>query len=114
MLFSTTGPPSPESAATFATEAQGHAAINSYWVSFAMSAQHSPTASSDIIAPDGAWLARCAADGTASVAVADIDNSPDAIDVAVSKARPWRRRARAGAYDPHRVADQRSEDRQNF
>lgn len=114
VLFSTTGPPSPEGAATFATEAQGHAAVNSYWVSFAMSAQHSPTASSGIIAPDGAWLARCATDGTASVAVADIDNGTDSIDVAVSRARPWRRRARAGAYDPHRVADQRSEDRQNF
>jgi hypothetical protein len=63
-----------------------------------MSAHHSPTASSGVIAPDGA----------------DIDNSLDTIDVAVSKARPWQRRARAGAYDPHHVQDQRSDDRQNF
>jgi predicted amidohydrolase len=113
VLFSTTGVPAPENAAAFATEAQGHASTNSYWISFAMSAQHGP-ASSGIIAPDGSWLARCAADEPASVAVADIDNSTDTIDVAVSKARPWRRKARAGAYDPHRVRDQRSDDRQNF
>jgi predicted amidohydrolase len=115
VLFSTAGgPTSPENSATFATEAQGHAATNSYWISFAMSAQNSPTASSGIIAPDGTWLARCPADETASVAVADIDNSPANIDVAVTKARPWRRQARAGVYDPHRVQDQRSNDRQNF
>jgi predicted amidohydrolase len=114
VLFSTTGPPIPESSATFATEAQGHAAINSYWVSLAMSTQHGSPASSGIIAPDGAWLARCPADGKAAVAVANIDNSSDTIDVAVTRARPWRRKARGDAYEPHRVHDQRSDDRQNF
>jgi hypothetical protein len=38
-------------------------------------------------------------------------NQPESIDIAVTKARPWRRQARAGIYDAHLVADDRSDDR---
>jgi hypothetical protein len=48
------------------------------------------------------------------VAVADIDNEPESIDIAVGKARPWRRLARTGVYDAHLVADDRSNDRTAF
>jgi hypothetical protein len=48
------------------------------------------------------------------VAIIDIDNRPESIDIAVAKARPWRRLARAGVYDPHLVTDDRSEDRSAF
>jgi hypothetical protein len=113
------GPASPpQGAAAFATEAQAHAATNSLWVSFAMSAamsaQYSAAAPAGIIAPDGSWAARCPGDGHPAVAIADIDNRPESIDIAVTKARPWRRLARAGVYDAHLVTDDRSDDRGAF
>jgi predicted amidohydrolase len=100
--------------AAFATEAQAHAATNSLWVSFAMSAQHSAAAPSGIIAPDGRWAAQCPGDGQPTVAIADIDNRPESIDIAVTKARPWRRQARGGLYDAHLITDDRSNDRGAF
>ena len=110
-----TGPGQPSGGtAAFAAEAQAHAAINGLWVSFAMAAQHSITAPSGTIAPDGHWAAQCPGDGHPAVAIADIDNRPESIDIAVTRARPWRRRARAGVYDAHLVADERSDNRSAF
>ncbi len=115
VLFSTAGPGQTSGgAAAFATEAQAHAAANSLWVSFAMAAQHSVAAPAGTIAPDGRWAAQCPGDGHPAVAIIDIDNRPESIDIAVAKARPWRRLARAGVYDPHLVTDHRSEDRSAF
>ena len=114
VLFSTGPGQTPDGTAAFATEAQGHAATNSLWVSFAMSAQHSAAAPAGIIAPDGRWAARCPADGHPALAIAGIDNRPESIDIAVTKARPWRRRARDGIYAAHLVADNRSDDRGAF
>jgi hypothetical protein len=48
------------------------------------------------------------------MAIADIDNRPESIDIAVTKARPWRRLARAGVYEAHLVSDDRSDDRGAF
>jgi predicted amidohydrolase len=114
VLFSTGPGQTPEGTAAFATETQGHAATNGLWVSFAMSAQHSAAAPAGIIAPDGRWAARCPADGHPALAIADIDNRPESINIAVTRARPWRRRARDGIYAAHLVADNRSEDRGAF
>jgi predicted amidohydrolase len=115
LLFSTTAPgQAADGAAAFAAEAQAHAATNGLWVSFAMSAQHSVAAPAGTIAPDGHWAARCPGDGQSAVAIADIDNRPESIDIAVTKARPWRRQVRAGVYEAHRVADNRSDDRGPF
>jgi predicted amidohydrolase len=100
--------------AAFATQAQAHAATNSLWVSFAMAAPHSAAAPAGAIAPDGRWAAQCPGDGHPAVAIADIDNRPESIDIAVAQARPWRRLARAGAYDAHLVTDDRSDDRSAF
>jgi predicted amidohydrolase len=107
VLLSTTGV-SPGNAAV---EARGHAAANSYWVSFSVPAQHSSIAPSGIIAPNGDWLGQCPADGSPSVAVADIDDGSEAAAESVTYARPWRRKARAGLYAGHQVTDPRSEDR---
>jgi predicted amidohydrolase len=85
VLLSTQGP-----GASFALQAQGHASSNSYWISYATCAADAHAAPSGIIDPDGAWSARCAATGTAAVAVADIDRGDENL------ARPWRRTARAG------------------
>ncbi|WP_340375637.1 carbon-nitrogen hydrolase family protein [Streptomyces sp. SS7] len=107
VLFSTTGI-SPGNAAA---QAQGHAAVNSYWVSFSVPTQHSATAPSGIIAPNGHWLERCPEDGSPSVAVMDLDDGSEAAANSVTHARPWRRKSRAGVYAEHQVTDPRSEDR---
>ena len=114
VLISTGPGQSFEGTAAFATEAQAHAATNSLWVSFAMAAQHSVAAPAGTIAPDGRWVTRCPGDGHPAVAIVDIDNRPESIDIAIAKARPWRRLARAGAYDAHMVTDDRSDDRRAF
>ena len=114
VLLSTGPGQTPDGTAAFATEAQAHAATSSLWVSFAMPAQHSAAAPAGIIAPDGRWAARCPADGHPALAIADIDNRPESIDIAITKARPWRRLARAGIYDAHLVTDDRSDDRGAF
>ena len=100
--------------AAFATQAQAHAAASGLWISFAMSAQHSLAAPAGTIAPDGRWAARCPADGHPAVALTDVDNRPESIDIAVTKARPWRRLARARIHDPHLAADDRSDNRTAF
>lgn len=112
VLLSTGPGQTPEGTAAFATEAQAHAATNGLWVSFAMSARQSVPGG--IIAPDGSWAARCPVGGQPAVAMAGIDNRPESIDIAVTKARPWRRRVRAGIYDVHLVTDARSDNRAAF
>jgi predicted amidohydrolase len=107
VLFSTTGV-APGNAAV---QAQGHAASNSYWVSFSVPTEHSATAPSGVIAPNGDWLARCPADGSPSVSVVDLDDGAEAAAESVAYARPWRRKSRGGLYAERQVADQRSEDR---
>ncbi|AUG81516.1 amidohydrolase [Kitasatospora sp. MMS16-BH015] len=107
VLLSTTGV-SPGNAAV---QAQGHAAANSYWVSFSVPTQHSATAPSGVVAPSGDWLERCPTDGPPSLAVVDLDDGSEAAAEAVAHARPWRRKSRAGLYAEHQVTDPRSEDR---
>jgi predicted amidohydrolase len=114
VLISTVAGQNPTGTAAFATEAQAHAATNSLWVSFAMSAQHSGAAPAGTISPDGHWAARCQGDGQPALAITDIDNGTETIDIAVSRARPWRRRARTGVYDAHLVTDGRSDNRAAF
>jgi predicted amidohydrolase len=106
VLFSTSGTPG-----NTAAQAQGHAAVNSYWVSLSGPTQQSATAPSGIVAPNGDWLARCPADDSPSVAVVNLDDSAEAATWALTYARPWRREARAGIYTDHQVIDPRSEDR---
>jgi predicted amidohydrolase len=107
VLLSTTGV-APGNAAV---ETRGHAAANSYWVSFSVPTQHSATAPSGVIAPNGDWLGRCPADGSPSVAVVHIDDGSAAAAESVLYARPWRRKSRTGIYAEHHVTDPRSEDR---
>jgi predicted amidohydrolase len=114
VLFSTTGEGKPVGPAGFAAAAQVQAAMNSLWVSFALSAQEGEAAPAGLIAPDGTWAARCPVGGQSAVAVATTDNQPENINIAVNGARPWRRQVRSGIYDPHLVADPRSTDRTAF
>jgi predicted amidohydrolase len=107
VLFSTTGE-IPRNAPAFAAEALGHAASNSYWVSFSAHAPLSVVAPSGIAALDGQWAAKSVAGGPA-IAVADITIDPG------HPARPWRRIARSELYTHHRVdSDPRSDGRNLF
>jgi predicted amidohydrolase len=112
VLFSTTGEHSMRIAApapAFAAEALGHAASNTYWVSYSAHAPQSLAAPSGIAAPDGHWAAQCPMDGTPAIAVVDIKTEPG------HPARPWRRTARSNIYAPHRVdGDPRSDGRNIF
>jgi predicted amidohydrolase len=115
VLFSTAGGMTAAETAVFATEAQAHASIHSLWMSFAVDAAHSAAAPAGIVSPAGRWLARCqAAQAPAQasgLAVADLDDAADDVEIAVHRARPWRRTARSGLYTSHFVLDPRSEDR---
>ena len=85
VLFSTHG--NSETPGVFAVEAAGHAAANSFWVSYAGPAGdgHPPAG---LLTPEGNWAARCTTD-TTELAVADVVTNP------ASPARAWRRAARA-------------------
>lgn len=95
-------------------EAQAHAAVNGYWVSFAVHARPGGTTPSGVVPPGGEWIGRCEPDGSSSVAVVDLGTGSESAEFAVSRARPWRRSARSGVYAPHLVRDSRSEDRGSF
>ena len=110
VLFSTTGGPKPADSAMFATEALGLAATNSYWVSFALDARHAELAPSGVVSPAGEWQARCEAGQDAAIAVTDLDEGAASVEIAVFRARPWRRTARSGLYEQHLVEDARSSD----
>jgi predicted amidohydrolase len=126
VLFSSTGAGSPGQEGGFALEARGHAAANSYWVGYSVlgyqasagqveqAESAAPAEPAGVIGPSGQWIARCPADGTPSLVIADIDDSAASVEVPVLRARPWRRTARSGIYDPHFVSDPRSEDRSVF
>lgn len=100
-----------------ATIAQAYGAMYCYWVGLSVAAQNSTVAASGIVAPGGAWLARCAADGRPGISVADLEreSTDPQIMVALQYARPWRRSARAGLYDARVVhGDPRSDPRAGF
>jgi predicted amidohydrolase len=110
VLFSTTGEISENApASSFSAEALGHAASNSYWVSYSAHSPQSVTNPSGIARPDGRWAAQCEGNGQPSIAIADVRSDPKNL------ARPWRRKARADLYTPHQInSDPRSEDRHTF
>ncbi|MDQ1195899.1 carbon-nitrogen hydrolase family protein [Agrobacterium sp. SORGH_AS 787] len=108
VLFSTAGG-TPSGAPAFAAEALGHAASNSYWISFSTLAPQSPGAPSGIASPDGQWAAQCRMDGQPAIALAEIQTNPEGL------ARSWRRKVRSGLYAPHHIEDDlRSDDRSLF
>jgi predicted amidohydrolase len=108
VLFSTHGAGTPVNPGPMALEACGHAAANSFWVSYSVVAADAVNAPAGIAAPSGEWAARCQAEAVPALALADVDP-------AETLARPWRRRARSGIYDEYRVSgDARSADRTAF
>jgi predicted amidohydrolase len=95
--------------------ARAHAASHTYWVSVSVPTQCSAVTPSGVIGPHGNWLDRCPAEGTADLVCVDLDRTDPALDMALNKARPWRKLARAGEiYESRRVDDVRSTDRTHF
>jgi predicted amidohydrolase len=106
VLFSTHGPGTPANNGPFALQAQALAAANSYWVSYATTAQDAPNAPSGIIDPHGDWLTRCPPDRVSAITTADLDLTAE------NHARRWRRTARGGLYAQYQALDDpRSIDR---
>ncbi|MEM9221118.1 MAG: carbon-nitrogen hydrolase family protein [Pseudomonadota bacterium] len=108
VLFSTTGE-SVKAAPTFASEVLGHAANSTFWVSYSAHTPQSVTTPAGIGTPEGEWAARCKIGESPGIAVAEITTDPNNL------ARPWRRGARSGLYEPHQVVgDPRSYGRSTF
>ncbi len=96
----------------FAMLAQAHAALNCYWLSLSVPAGGGEALASQIIGPNGEVLAKTTANGEASISVCELNRRDPRFDVALSKARPWRRQARLGEiYEARRVVGPRSLDR---
>lgn len=98
----------------FGVTAQAHAAINNYWLSLSTPTQCSRGLVSGLVAPNGEFAVRCRA-GRSRMIVQSLDRAAPALDIALTKARPWRRAARAGdIYAARRVEDSRSTNRLEF
>lgn len=75
-------------------QAQGHAACNNIWISVSTPEHCMNGLAGGLIGPDGNVLAR--AGPGAGLCIGIIDESDPKLDVALNKARPWRRLARSG------------------
>jgi predicted amidohydrolase len=91
-------------------KARAYAAIDNYWVALSGPAQTAHLLRSELIGPHGEPLAQ-AGDGEELV-VADLDPADPALDIPLTKARPWRALVNAGNfYRDAMVDDPRSTDR---
>lgn len=98
----------------FGVTAQAHAAINNVWLSLSTPTECSRGLASGLVAPDGRFVARCRA-GRSGMIIRELDRAAPELDIALNKARPWRRAARAGdIYAARRVEDSRSANRLEF
>ncbi len=98
----------------FGVTAQAHAAVNNYWLSLSTPTDCSRGLASGLVAPNGRFVARCRA-GRSSLIIQNLDRAAPDLDIALNKARPWRRAARAGdIYEARRIEDSRSANRLEF
>lgn len=81
---------------------QAHAATNCLWLAVATPA-NAAESPSGIVGPHGDWLARCGSG--VDMAVVTLDRSDPRFDIALNKARPWRRVARQGRIYRDAMAD---------
>lgn len=80
----------------FGVIAQGHAASNSYWVTFSPPAQGAKAVAAGVIAPNGNWL-RQAGDELPQSVIVDLDPTAPEAEEAVKYRRPWRKIVREGS-----------------
>ena len=88
VLFSTAGPGEPAEADTLASSARTHAHQNGLWVGYAVPSDKAPYAPAGILAPGGAWAARCPTQVAPAIAVAEISEAarPPRSDLATGHA----------------------------
>lgn len=87
--------------AMFWIQAQGHAASNNTWISVSVPAQCGEQLQGGLIGPHGYCLSRCDATATPHIQLAELNKTDEALQIALTKARPWRRLAKQGAiYEP--------------
>jgi len=98
----------------FAMQAQGYAASCSSWVSYSIPANVSQKTSSKLIGPLGDVVETCKHE-CSDLILNTIDLGAPEWDVPITKARPWRSKAREGSiYRERFVQDVRSDSRQIF
>lgn len=78
---------------------QAHAATNCVWLSASIPAQRRAEGAAGVIGPDGKWADRCTSE--VGLAITELDRCNPSYDIALNKARPWRKAARQG--DIYRV-----------
>lgn len=76
----------------FITQAQGHAACNNYWISYCGPQQCQEGCPNTLIGPDGSIQSRVIDD--VELLLNELDKDDPKYDIALNKARPWRRLAR--------------------
>ena len=95
----------------FWVQAQAYAAANNLWFSVSTPAQCSGKLASGFIGPDGDVISRLNTDCRPEIQIVDLDKSAPEMQIPLTKARPWRRKARAGKiYEPGVSEDPRSKD----
>ena len=99
----------------FAIEAQAHAAINNYWFAISTPAQCNSELPAGLIGPDGWFVSKGPANGSPGLCYGILDRYDPRYSEALTKARPWRTKAKAGAiYDERRVDDPSSRERSSI
>ncbi len=77
-------------------QAQGHAAGNNFWISVATPAQCNSATPGGLIGPHGGGLNRITPQLESGIEVSILDRRAPEFDIAINKARPWRKLARSG------------------
>jgi predicted amidohydrolase len=98
----------------FRVQAQGHAASNNYWFSFAVPTQCSKLAPASLIGPDGNIVNSCSSNKS-GITISNLDRNDPKWEVPIKYARPWRAIARKREiYDSSIVDDERSDKKAEF
>jgi predicted amidohydrolase len=79
----------------FGIEAQGHAASNSYWITFSPPLQGAVAVPAGVVAPNGTWI-KHTIKRTPHLVVVDLDPTVPGVEEAIKYRRPWRKVARSG------------------
>ncbi|MBL4739608.1 MAG: carbon-nitrogen hydrolase family protein [Sneathiella sp.] len=99
----------------FWIQAQGYAATNNMWFSVPVPAQCGAELQGGLIGPNGYGLSRCHVNTQPHVQMVELDRKNPELQTALTKARPWRRKARLRTiYEPGITGDIRSGDSTNF
>ncbi len=96
--------------AIFDTKARVHAAIHNYWVAMSVPTETAAFMRSGLVGPDGYYLNQIETES--GIVFGELDPDDPKLDVALNKARPWRRSVWTDPrYNTRALNDPRSVDR---